>query len=139
MGLGKPNDFEKNNNNKPRLKILVVDDDDLNRRMMKVLLGLDGHLVDLAASGSEALDAMKSKKFDIVFMDIQMPIMDGVETSRRLRDWENGESRTFVVALTASYLPEDGQKLFDAGIDNYILKPFQPEHIQHILKYSIGA
>jgi CheY-like chemotaxis protein len=72
-------------------------------------------------------------------MDLQMPIMDGVEASRRLRDWGQGKTRTFIVALTASYLPEDGQMLFEAGIDNYISKPFQVEHIQRILKYSVGA
>ena len=124
---------------KPKLRILVVDDDEINRRMMKVLLGLEGHQTELAGNGEEALDLMKQEKFDIVFMDLQMPIMDGVEASRRLRDWEQGKSRTFIVALTASYLPEDGQMLFEAGIDNYISKPFQVEHIQRILKYSVGA
>jgi CheY-like chemotaxis protein len=107
--------------------------------MMKVLLGLEGHQADLAGNGEEALELMKQEKFDIVFMDLQMPIMDGVEASRRLRDWEQGKTRTFIVALTASYLPEDGQMLFEAGIDNYISKPFQVEHIQRILKYSVGA
>jgi len=124
---------------KPKLRILVVDDDEINRRMMKVLLGLEGHQAELAGNGEEALERMKQEKFDIVFMDLQMPIMDGVEASRRLRDWEQGKSRTFIVALTASYLPEDGQMLFEAGIDNYIAKPFQVEHIQRIIKYSVGA
>lgn len=124
---------------KPKLRILVVDDDEINRRMMKVLLGLEGHQAELAGNGEEALELMKQEKYDIVFMDLQMPIMDGVEASRRLRDWEQGKSRTFIVALTASYLPEDGQMLFEAGIDNYIAKPFQVEHIQRILKYSVGA
>lgn len=137
MGLSNSNSATKTD--KPSLKILVVDDDEINRRMMKVLLGLEGYQVDLAGNGEEALDAMKQEKFDIVFMDLQMPIMDGVEASRRLRDWEQGKSRTFIVALTASYLPEDGQTLFEAGIDNYISKPFQVEHIQRILKYSLGV
>ena len=106
------------------LRILVVDDDDLNRRMMQILLTREGHHVDLAANGMEALDAVKYQKFDIVFMDLQMPTMDGVEASRRIRQWENGGLHTFIVALTASYLPEEGHRLFDAGIDNYISKPF---------------
>ncbi|SRR6266487_2224862 len=115
------------------LRILVVDDDDLNRRMMQILLTREGHHVDLAANGMEALDAVKYQKFDIVFMDLQMPTMDGVEASRRIRQWENGGLHTFIVALTASYLPEEGHRLFDAGIDNYISKPFEVEHIQRML------
>ncbi len=131
MALGKSNKPE--NPEIPHLRILVVDDDELNRRMMKILLTREGHHVDLAANGMEALDAVKYQKFDIVFMDLQMPTIDGVESSRRIREWENGGMHTFIVALTASYLPEEGQKLFEAGIDNYISKPFEIEHIQRML------
>jgi CheY-like chemotaxis protein len=122
--------------NNPPLKILVVDDDVLNRRLMKVLLAHEGYQVDVAANGLEAFDAIKFQKFDIVFMDLRMPVMDGLEASRRIREWENGRERTFIVALTASYLPEEGNRLFEAGIDNYITKPFQMEHIKRLLAYS---
>src|SRR6266487_1257430 len=123
----------------PQLKILVVDDDSLNQRMMQVLLTREGYQVDVAASGLAALDAIKVQKYDIVFMDLQMPDMDGIETSRHIREWENGGGHTFIVALTASYLPEKGQTLFEAGIDNYVSKPFEVEHIQQLLKYSVSA
>lgn len=121
------------------LKILVVDDDVLNRRLMKVLLTHEGYQVDVAANGLEAFDAIKFQKFDIVFMDLRMPVMDGMEASRRIREWENGGQHTFIVALTASYLPEEGQRLFEAGMDNYISKPFQMEHIKRMLSYSEKA
>ena len=133
----KTTDSEKNE--QPQLKILVVDDDDINRRLMKVLLGREGYDVDLAANGMEALDAVKYQRYNIVFMDLQMPVMDGVEASRRIREWEEGASPTFLVALTASYLPEEGQILYEAGIDNYISKPFQLEHVQRMLKYISNA
>ncbi len=123
----------------PHLRILVVDDDELNRRMMQILLTREGHHVDLAANGMEALDAVKYQKFDIVFMDLQMPTMDGVEASRRIRAWENGGLHTFIVALTASYLPEEGHQLFEAGIDNYISKPFEVDHIQRMLNLIAKA
>jgi CheY-like chemotaxis protein len=132
MVLGKTDQTE--NLEIPHLRILVVDDDDLNRRLMKILLTREGHQVDLAANGLEALDAVKYQKFDIVFMDLQMPTIDGIESSRRIREWENGGMHTFIVALTASYMPEEGHKLFDAGIDNYLSKPFEIEHIQRMLK-----
>jgi two-component system sensor histidine kinase BarA len=118
------------------LKILVVDDDLLSQRLMQVLLKREGCEVDLASNGMEAFEAIKAQKYDIVFMDLQMPGMGGLEASRRIREWENRGQHTFIVALTASYLPENGQALFDAGIDNYISKPFEIEHIQHLLKYS---
>jgi CheY-like chemotaxis protein len=123
----------------PALKILVADDDQLNRRLMKALLMLDGHQVDVVSNGLEAFDAIKFKRFDIVFMDLQMPIMDGIEASRQIREWEEGGLHTFIVALTASYLPEEGHKLFEVGIDNYIPKPFQMEHLKRMLKYTARA
>jgi len=117
------------------LRVLVADDDLLNRSMMKTLLSFDGHQVDLAADGLEAFDAVKFQKFDVVFMDLHMPVMDGIEASRRIREWEKGGQPTFIVALTASYLPEEGHRLFEAGIDNYISKPFELKHIEQLLKY----
>jgi CheY-like chemotaxis protein len=122
----------------PQPKILVVDDDHLNQRMMKVILTREGYQVDLASNGLEALEAIKSQRYDVVFMDLQMPVMDGIEASRRIREWENGGQHTFIVALTASYLPEQGHVLFEAGIDNYISKPFELDHIQRLLKYSLA-
>ncbi len=121
------------------LKILVADDDDLSRRLMRVILTHEGHRVEVAANGLEALEAVKNNQFDIVFMDLHMPDMDGMEASRQIRAWESGDSHTFIVALTASYLPEIGQALFDSGIDNYISKPFEVEQIQKLLKYSSPA
>jgi CheY-like chemotaxis protein len=72
-------------------------------------------------------------------MDLSMPVMDGLEASSRIREWENGGQHTFIVALTARYLPEDGYRLFEAGIDNYIPKPFEVTHIERMLRYSIAA
>jgi CheY-like chemotaxis protein len=118
------------------LKILVTDDDELSRRLMRVILTHEGHRVEVAANGLEALEAVKNNKFDIVFMDLSMPEMDGMEASRQIRAWENEGSHTFIVALTASYLPEIGQALFDSGIDNYVSKPFEVGQIQRLLKYS---
>jgi len=123
----------------PQLKILVADDDQLNQRMMKVLLTYAGHHVEVVSNGLEACDAIKLQKFDIVFMDLRMPVMDGMEASRCIREWEDGGQHTFIVALTASYLPAEGHKLFEAGIDNYISKPFEMSHIERMLKYSATA
>ncbi len=121
------------------LKILVVDDDELSRRLMRVILTREGHRVDAAANGLEALEAVKNSQFDIVFMDLHMPEMDGMDASRKIRAWEGENSHTFIVALTASYLPEIGEALFEAGMDNYISKPFDVSQVQRLLKYSSPA
>jgi len=115
------------------LKILVVDDDEMSRRLLRLLLVRDGHDVQVVTNGLEAVDAVKYQKFDIVFMDVQMPIMDGLDASSRIREWENGNFHTYIVALTASYMPEQGHLLFEAGIDNYISKPYDVDHIRHLL------
>ena len=132
-------DDQINSEKIPPLKVLVADDDLLNQRMMQVLLKHEGHTVDVVSNGLEAFDAVKFQKFDIVLMDLRMPVMDGIEASHRIREWENGGQHTFIVALTAGYLPENGQRLFEAGIDNYLPKPFEMEHLQRMLKYRADA
>jgi len=84
----------------------------------------------------DALDAVELHEFDIILMDLQMPLMDGIETSRRIRASANGNKNAFIVALTASYLPEKGHELFTAGMDNYIAKPFEVEHLRQILDFG---
>jgi CheY-like chemotaxis protein len=103
---------------------------------MHLILTKEGHRVEVVANGIEALEAVKRNPFDIVFMDLHMPDMDGLEASRQIRAWENEGSHTFIVALTASYLPEIGQELFEAGMDNYISKPLDVTQVHRLLKYS---
>ena len=130
------NDVSSNPNIQP-LSILVVDDDELNQRMMRLILKRDGHLVECVSNGLEAFNAVKSQAYDMVLMDLQMPVMDGVEASRRIREWEHEDAHIFIVALTASYLPERGAELFEAGIDNYMPKPFNVSHLRNILQYGL--
>lgn len=125
---------QSNSKKKNRLRILVVDDDLLSQQLMQILLKQEGHHVEVASNGLEAFDVIKSQKFDIVFMDLNMPVMDGRQASRRIREWENGVRHTFIVALTASYLPDERQGLREAGMDNYIAKPFEVRHIQQLLR-----
>jgi len=120
-----------------QLKVLVVDDDEMNRRMMHLILTRENHYVELASDGFEACEAADAQQFDIILMDLQMPQMDGVETSRRIRASENGSKGAYIVALTASYLPEKGSELFEAGIDNYIAKPFDVEHLRQMLRHGL--
>lgn len=120
-----------------KLKVLVVDDDEMNRRMMQLILTREDHDVELARDGFEACQMAETQHFDLILMDLQMPEMDGIETSRRIRALETRSNQAYIVALTASYLPEKGQELFEAGIDNYIAKPFDVEHLRLMLRHGL--
>jgi len=120
-----------------KLQVLVVDDDEMNRRMMQLILTRENHDVTLASDGFEACEVAKAQHFDIILMDLQMPELDGIETSRRIRTSGTGSYQAYIVALTASYLPEKGQELFEAGIDNYIAKPFDVEHLRQMLRHGL--
>lgn len=134
MSVNVSHEVEKDQN--LELSILVAEDDALNQRMMQFLLEREGFLVTIASNGAEAVELTRTHNFDVILMDLQMPVLDGIGASRQIRAWENEDKHTFIVALTASYLPEKGQELFEAGIDNYISKPFDLEHLRHIIKYS---
>jgi CheY-like chemotaxis protein len=113
-----------------KLKILVVDDDVLSQRLIQLLLAREGYIVDTASSGLEALDRIKLQKYDIVFMDLQMPGMDGIESTHQIRQWENGKQHTFIVALTQ--LPSGGRTgLFKPNRQLY-LQAVELEHIQPV-------
>ena len=102
------------------LSILVVDDDELNQRMMRLLLKRDGHLVECASNGAEAFNAVKSKDYDIVLMDLQMPIMDGYETTQNIRELEKvSYNKAYIIALTAHNTEAFKLKCYDSGMDSF--------------------
>ncbi len=107
------------------LRLLLVEDERLNRLAMSRMLERDGHRVIQAGSGAEALAALKAEDVDAVFMDIQMPDMDGVEATRRIRaDQSLGRNaQAPILALTAHALPGDRERFLAAGMDGYLSKP----------------
>jgi PAS domain S-box-containing protein len=109
-------------NEKFPLAILVAEDNAINQKMMLSLFDILGYSIHIAANGFEAIDTLKRMKIDIVFMDIQMPEMDGLEATRQIiADW--GDKRPLIVAMTANALESDKEKCLDAGMDDYISKP----------------
>ena len=111
-------------------RLLVVDDNQLNRRLASTLLAKRGHQVDEAENGQEALNAISSQKYDMVFMDIQMPVLDGLSAVKeiRLKPEKYGEGLP-VVAMTAHALPGDQEIFLNAGMTAYISKPFKPHEL----------
>jgi CheY-like chemotaxis protein len=107
------------------LRILFAEDDEVSALSGRRMLELFGHAVTTARDGREALALLAQQEFDLVFMDVQMPIMDGVEVTRRVRNGEAGPDKTdiAVIALTAYAMAGDRQKLLDAGMTDYVAKP----------------
>ena len=114
----------ENTSHAPR-HVLVVDDNDINKKLLaKVLESLDLK-VSYASNGAEAVELREKNSFDIIFMDIQMPVMDGVEASKAIRSFENKHKKTAVpiVALTANTGQSDRETYINAGMNDYLAKP----------------
>ncbi len=114
--------------------ILVVDDYLLNQAVTKEMLEMLDCRVDIADGGAEALEMCGEKKYDIIFMDIQMPEMDGVEATQHIRAKETeGRERTCIIALTADALAGAREKYLSEGLDDYLSKPVKLQEIEDIL------
>jgi CheY-like chemotaxis protein len=122
----------------PPVKLLVVDDDNLSRSMMQILLTQQGHSVDFAANGTEALEAVKSHKYDLVFMDLVLPDMNGRDLCRQIREWEAGKTHLPIVALTAYAIPGQPLELLKAGMDDYVFKPYNLRQISRMIHLYTG-
>jgi len=107
-----------------KLRILLAEDNLVNQKLMAKMLEKMGHEVAVAANGQVALEKLAERNFDLVAMDMQMPVMDGVEATLAIRAHEAGTGRHIgIVAMTANAFEEDRQKCLDAGMDGYIAKP----------------
>ncbi len=110
----------------PRLRTLLVDDNTFNQKVGLQKLSKMGHEVIVVSSGTEALAAMEAARFDIVFMDLQMRDMDGLEATRRIREREAGTDRhTAVIAMTARAMKEDRDLCLASGMDDFVSKPIR--------------
>jgi two-component system, sensor histidine kinase and response regulator len=120
----------------PSLNVLVAEDNAVNRKVAVRLLESLGHRVALASNGEEALAAIASQRPDVVLMDVQMPVMGGIEATATLRQLErtHGSPRLPVIALTAGALETDRDKCLAAGMDEYLTKPFEFATLRAVLE-----
>ncbi|MBF0191346.1 MAG: PAS domain S-box protein [Magnetococcales bacterium] len=109
----------------PDVRVLLVEDDPVNRKVVSVMLRKLGIGFETAGNGLEALEALRSRVFDLVLMDCQMPVMDGFTATSQWREWESssGAHRTPIVAVTAFALQGDRERCLAAGMDDYLAKP----------------
>ncbi|HEX3857306.1 MAG TPA: response regulator [Verrucomicrobiae bacterium] len=123
------------------LRILLVDDNEINQKVAARILGQIGYQPDLAENGQKALSALDGKVYDLVFMDLMMPEMDGLEATRNIRERQknsaanpNYNGRIIIVAMTAHAMQSDREKCLAAGMDDYLSKPIRPGDIRGIIE-----
>jgi CheY-like chemotaxis protein len=114
------------------LRVLLVEDNTINQMVAAKLLERQGHAVVIAENGRAALETLEEEQFDLVLMDVQMPVMDGLEATAAIRQREAGTGRHLpIVALTANALVGDRERCLRAGMDGYVAKPFQVQSLLH--------
>jgi signal transduction histidine kinase/HPt (histidine-containing phosphotransfer) domain-containing protein len=116
------------------LRILVADDNPVNQKVGLSLLQKLGYKPELAANGLEVMQALEKQSYDLLFLDVQMPEMDGYETARQIRQRWKDEQRPIVVAMTGGALTGDREKCLTCGMDDYMAKPLRISDLQDILR-----
>jgi signal transduction histidine kinase/CheY-like chemotaxis protein len=123
------------NESRAALDVLVVEDNPVNQQLAIRLLEKWGHRATLAADGQVALDALEERRFDVVLMDVQMPVMGGIEATREIRRREaaQGKPRRPIIAMTANAMQGDREACLEAGMDDYIAKPIKSADLAKLL------
>lgn len=114
-------------------RVLVVEDHFINQEMICEMLQRLGCNVDMACNGKEAVECVTNNGYDAIFMDLQMPVMDGYEATIEIRKMEEEQS-TPIIALTANHVKKDLDRCLEAGMNDYLTKPFVYEDLGALLK-----
>ena len=137
LNLDVPASFAKVNVSQeaPRaLDLLLVEDNAINQKLAIALLERWGHRVTVAENGEVALDRVSKHTFDAILMDMMMPVMDGLEATRRIRAMETSAARVPIVAMTANAMESDRERCLEAGMDEYISKPIKAQELLALLQ-----
>ncbi|MBO7742749.1 PAS domain S-box protein [Paenibacillus sp. MWE-103] len=116
------------------LRILIAEDNEVNQMVLKKMMEKLGYNSTVVSNGADAIEAVKRMPYDIIFMDIQMPLMDGIQATKHIKDMLAGNERPYIVAVTAHALKGDRERYIAAGMDEYISKPIQMEAVAQIIR-----
>ena len=117
-----------------QLRILVADDSPVNQKVTRAMLERMGFKPKLATNGEDVIKALEQEPFDLLFLDVHMPVMDGYQAAREIRRRYGDRPRPYIVALTASALPGDRELCLEAGMDDYVSKPVSPRDIEAAIR-----
>jgi signal transduction histidine kinase/CheY-like chemotaxis protein len=123
----------------PPLRILVADDSPVNQAVARAILEAAGAVVETAANGAQALERLSSEPFDVVLMDLRMPVMDGAEAVGRIREGQAGPVDLPVIALSADAQPGEGARLKALGFDGFQPKPIQPASLISAIAQAVAT
>jgi CheY-like chemotaxis protein len=118
--------------------VLLVEDNPVNQKLAGALLGRLGHTFDLAENGREAVESAEKKAYALILMDMQMPEMDGLEATRRIRAGDGPNTNSWIIALTANAMQSDQDACRDAGMNDFLSKPFNREALTTVLNRGLG-
>ena len=118
----------------PQLKTLVVDDNEINLRLAEIILTKNGLNVTTCLSGEDSIELVKNNHYDLIFMDLHMPGLDGYETSSRIRELEINDQHSVIIALTANAMPQEVEKIATCGMDDMLIKPISEQLLIDIIK-----
>jgi CheY-like chemotaxis protein len=121
------------------LRILLAEDNAVNRKVAITMLGKINYIPDIAENGLQVLEKLASTRYDLIFMDCQMPEMDGFEATRRIRAMSGPEASTRIVAITANALQGDRESCLNAGMNDYIAKPIRYDDIKRAIREAVEA
>jgi CheY-like chemotaxis protein len=114
-------------------KILIAEDNFINQKLIIKLFSLLGYDADMVSNGIETLEAIQRKRYDLIFMDMRMPLMDGYEATKNIIA-QNAVDRPLIIAMTANANDSDREKCFEAGMDDYITKPIKIDILVKVIK-----
>jgi CheY-like chemotaxis protein len=118
-------------------KILVAEDNPINQKLIQRVLNKLGYEIDLADNGIQAVGMMAANGYNLVFMDVQMPEMDGLDATSNIR--KQGYTQPYIIALTANAMREDREACIKAGMDEYLAKPMKIEKLTEVIEQASAA
>ena len=118
-------------------RVLVVEDEVSNQKLIRLFMKGMGITADIVDSGSAAIEQVKCERYDVILMDIQMPGMDGLETTKHIRSQLDKDHQIPIIALTAKAMFGDKELFIDAGMDDYLSKPYSKADLLHVLNRNI--
>ena len=122
-----------------KLRILIAEDNKVNQAVIRAMIERADHRIDAVGNGLEAVSAVMRAPYDLILMDVQMPEMDGITATKRIREIEDSTAQIPIIALTANAMKGDRELYLESGMDDYVSKPIDPKALFSAIRRTCGA